>query len=460
MSIRIKIALLFTLLVSILLFISFWSVNKWLVSETKSQFQQRLKDRANELARAWNTTPDKAAFVFHAGDSALASPLLDQYSGIFSEDGHKLFEYAENEKRLLVLSGQDLKQTLEKGEYYFTAGNRDGYLLRYESATPFLVAMAARDDYRRGVVSELKQILWVIGILSIFIAFLSGLFFSNQLLRPLKRIITDVNKISSSNLFNRISEGGRSGELNKLAGTFNQLLERLEGSFIIQRRFVSNASHELSTPLTAMSSQLEVSLQQQRSLEDYQRVIRSVLDEVRVMQQLTTSLLEIARTGSEGTIELTDVRVDEVLMRSVAAVQKAYDGITINLHFGDFPEDENECIVPGNAELLYVAFKNIIENGVKYSVDGVMNVNLLFESKKVCIDFTNRGNALSTEELERIFHPFFRGEAVTDKPGFGLGLTLTRRIVKLHNGVIDVSSSAAAGTTFHLEFYSKRFLEV
>lgn len=459
MSIRIKIALLFTLLVSLLLFIAFWSVNKWLVSETRSQFRERLRTRAQETAGNWQVADDAVRFLPH--DSGTTTPLQREFLALYSVSGKKLGAYAEASGDELLVPTAYIRDAADQGEYYFSIGNRDGYAFRYSAgASTFIGIIAARDDYRRTVVSELKQILWVIGILSVFIALLSGLFFSNQLLRPLKRIITDVNQISSTNLFNRISVGGKSGELNKLADTFNQLLERLEGSFIIQRRFVSNASHELSTPLTSMSSQLEVSLQQPRSVEDYQRVVRSVLDEVRVMQQLTTSLLEIARTGSEGTIELTDVRVDEVLMRSIAAVQKAYDNTAINIHFGDFPEDENECIVPGNAELLYVAFKNIIENGVKYSGDGVMNINLLFASRKVIVDFMNKGDVLNEEEQEKIFHPFFRRETVTDKPGFGLGLTLTRRIIKLHNGIIRVSSEPEAGTIFHLEFYSKRFLEV
>ncbi len=110
--------------------------------------------------------------------------------------------------------------------------------------------------------------------------------------------------------------------MSQLANTFNELLARLQESFAIQRRFISNASHELSTPLTSVSSQVEVVLQKERSAEEYKQVLFSVREDVQQMRQLTKSLLEIAKTGSQGGIELNEVRIDEVLLKVVGDVKK------------------------------------------------------------------------------------------------------------------------------------------
>ncbi len=139
--------------------------------------------------------------------------------------------------------------------------------------------------------------------------------------------------ISSQNLSHRLEAGSGHDELHQLANTFNELLNRLQESFMIQRRFISNASHELSTPLTSISSQLEVTLHKDRDIEEYKQVMLSIREDVKQMQQLTKSLLEIAKTGSQGTIELVEVRIDEVMFKVMGDVQKISPDYKVELHF-------------------------------------------------------------------------------------------------------------------------------
>lgn len=110
----------------------------------------------------------------------------------------------------------------------------------------------------------MRFILWLSFLGGIVITFAGGFLFSKQLLRPVKKIADEVNEISAKDLAKRIDTGKSKDEWNYLANTLNQLLNRLKESFETQRRFIANASHELSTPLTSISSQLEVSLQRNR----------------------------------------------------------------------------------------------------------------------------------------------------------------------------------------------------
>jgi signal transduction histidine kinase len=193
---------------------------------------------------------------------------------------------------------------------------------------------------------------------------------------------------------------------------------------------------------------LEVTLHKERSPDEYRQVMQSIHEDVQQMQQLTKSLLEIAKTGSQGTIELHEVRIDEVLFKVMSDVQKISPSYRVELHFGDFPEDEKKFLVFGNTDLLYSSLKNFVENGCKYSPDHLSWVDLSFFEEEVIVQVKNEGDVIAEEEIEHIFQPFYRTNAATHIKGFGLGLALAKRIISLHRGTIKVESDQEKGTVF------------
>jgi signal transduction histidine kinase len=176
--------------------------------------------------------------------------------------------------------------------------------------------------------------------------------------------------------------------------------------------------------------------------------MHSVQEDVEQMQQLTKSLLEIAKTGYEGGIELNEVRIDEVLFKVVSDVKKINPAYNVDLEFGEFPEDEKYCLTYGNADLLYSALKNITENGCKYSPDKHSHLLLRFQNSNIIVEIKNQGDVIAEEEIENIFHPFYRAATSMETKGFGLGLALSKRIIALHKGEIQVKSSIESGTVF------------
>jgi signal transduction histidine kinase len=109
--------------------------------------------------------------------------------------------------------------------------------------------------------------------------------------------------------------------------------------------------------------------------------------------------------------------------------------------------EESECIVFGNFDLLYIAIKNIIENGCKYSADHCSRVKLESSAERILVNVSNKGDVIAEQEIEQIFQPFYRGDNATEVRGFGLGLPLARRIISLHKGEIKVNSGLT-GTRF------------
>jgi two-component system, OmpR family, sensor histidine kinase ArlS len=457
-----KIMLLFTLLVTAIIALLAFSVYYFSFLERKIVFNKRLKSRANYSAEIYSLFGDSSNAVLSRINSTTSNGLLLNKSiAIFSTKGNILYQLDSTEPQLLPIDNEILGKTADKGESYFKIGNRDAIALMHrENANSFIVVVAAYDEDGLFRLDELLRILLISLFVSILITGVAGFIFSRRLLKPISQIIYEVNHISSYNLSHRIKAGSGKDELNQLATTFNELLERLQKSFDIQRSFISNASHELSTPLTSISSQLEVTLHKDRSIAEYQKVLLSINEDVLNMILLTKSLLEIAKADSQGNFELSRVRVDEILMKIASEIRVVNEKYNVELYFGDFPEDEKDCVVFGNLELLHSALKNIIENGCKYSTDHVAITNLYFENHFMFVSVTNKGSVIPAEEIKKIFQPFYRGSNVNRRKGFGLGLALAEGITRLHKGTIEVRSDIKKGTVFILKIPSYRKIEL
>lgn len=456
MSIRYKIALLFALLSSIILSAAGLSIYFFSQKERESFFRTRLHNRAVSTAKIATEVKDSNYSLISILDTASVSSLYDKSISVFNMQYRPLYQYTAAPGKEIKLPGGLVSRLEANEDHFFQYGSRVAVAVHYaEDTNDFIVAVAAEDMDGNTYLRELKQLLvWVI-LAGISISFFAGLLFAQTLIKPITRIMAEVNLISSNNLSQRIEKGQANDELYKLSQTFNNLLDRLQESFIIQRRFISNASHELSTPLTAVSSQLEVTLQKDRDAAEYKEVLLSIQEDVRGLQQLTKTLLDIAKTGSEGSIDLSDVRIDEILLKVAADVQKLHALYRINVHFETLPDDESLLTVFGNTNLLYIAFKNIVENGCKYSDDHTTFVKTAFDKKRICITVASKGDIIAESDIENIFQPFFRTSGVLQKHGFGLGLTLTKRILSLHKGKIDVASDPVNGTFFTIELQNK-----
>ncbi|MBD0333152.1 MAG: HAMP domain-containing histidine kinase, partial [Chitinophagaceae bacterium] len=211
----------------------------------------------------------------------------------------------------------------------------------------------------------------------------------------------------------------------------------------------SSASHELSTPLTSISGQLEVSLQRNRSAEEYREVMQSVYQDARHLSKLTQTLLQFATvSGTIGGIDLKLVRIDEVLMQLPGEVLKMNKGYSVHLEFIQIPAQEEKLLVFGNADLLFTAIKNIVSNACKYSPNRLAKVKLSINQTEITISIEDEGKGISENELKNIFQPFYRADDSRGTIGFGVGLPLVNRIIKLHKGQIKVVSSVGKGTTF------------
>lgn len=452
MKIKYRITLLFTFVVTLILLLVCSSVYYFSNLNRQKTFNKRLRNRALTTANLLLKVNGIDNQLLRKIDETTIVTIEDKSVVIYDSVYKERYSYTDNNIAPVRVDSSILKKVNGDKEYTFTDGLREAIVLYYkDDGAAYTVVAAAFDKDGREKIAQLQLILTVSFFSGILITFIFGLIFSSGIVLPIKKITKEVKEISSKNLSRRIDLHDAKDELYELSLTFNDLLTRLEESFEMQRHFIANASHELSTPLTSISSQLEITLQNERSSDDYKAVINSVYDDVKDITLLTRSLLEIAKASatSDG-MELTMVRIDELLLKLPADLKKMDPQYQVEMHFDNFPDNEENLSVFGNPDLLYSAVKNIVLNACKYGTDHRAFIVLRFTDSEIHISCQDNGPGISEEDKELIFQPFYRGQRTQDIHGFGLGLSLALRIISLHKGSIQLVSPTGGGALFSI----------
>jgi two-component system, OmpR family, sensor histidine kinase ArlS len=458
MPVRLRITFLFTLVVFVILGIVCASIYFFSHTSRRQMIKTRLINRSITTATLLNQSEIFDREVVARIDSLTTIALKEKTVQAYNDQGREVYTYSDIPGDTLHITPDILEDARSAQELYFREGKKDVVAYYYtESGIPLIVFCAAYDEEAKKNLARLKNILMLSFVGGIGIALIGGYFFSRGLLQPVRKITNEVTDISAQNLARRIETGHIKDEWYDLSFTLNDLLNRLQESFELQRRFISNASHELSTPLTAISSQLEIALQRRRTQDEYENVLSSVLQDVREMNKLTLTLLEFAKaTDDKGGLNIDLVRIDEILLDLPATMHKQNDRYAVFLQFGDLPESEDELLVFGNAELLFTAIKNVVINACKYSPDHRAEISFTIIDKSFRISIADKGPGIPENELSKIFQPFYRTDESRSTAGFGLGLSLAYRIIKLHKGEISVQSEQGKGTTFTIDIPSAK----
>lgn len=226
-------------------------------------------------------------------------------------------------------------------------------------------------------------------------------------------------------------------------------LKPIEEAHEAQSRFTSDASHELRTPLAVMKSEIQVALKDPAMKpSDYVELLQSNLEEVDKLTQLSQSLLQLSRLDYEA-IKRND-RIDILAVAKQAA--KSLNIPTERLHF-DAPAQS--VVIDGNRPIIGDLLRILLDNAVKYSTPGsVIDIALASNGRTCKITITNDGPGIEKKDLARIFDRFYRTEksrSSHETGGYGLGLSLARKIVNLHDGTISASSTPGEITSFTVQ---------
>lgn len=448
MKIRSKLSLLFTLLAAAILAAFAASVYFSAYKSRESEFYASLRKEAVTKANLYFTArvdPAILQAIYKNNRETISEVEVAIYDTGFNLLYHDAvdIDFVKETREMIdqVRQNKDVK-------FYQDQWQVIGMLFPHDGKE-YIVIATAFDQYGYKKLESLRNTIFGVFFGSVLFIYLIGRFFSGRVLSPVTGIVRKAKGITASNLDLRLGEGNGKDEIAELARTFNEMLDRLESSFDAQKHFVSNISHELRTPISALITELELAAGRSRTSEDYQRIISDALGDARKLAKLTGSLLDFAKAHYDPSeIAFKELRLDEVLLDARLELTRQFPDYNIDIRYEQESGDEDDVSVYGNEYLLKVAFANLLENGCKFSEDKSCHVLIATQPQHIVLYFTDHGIGIPSDDLPHVFTPFYRGNNKGFAAGNGIGLALSRRIIELHQGKLMVESSTTSGTTF------------
>jgi len=305
-----------------------------------------------------------------------------------------------------------------------------------------LIIVTAKDEVGIQNLSFLMSQIIILTIIGLPLILIISFFITKKSLLPLSKKIQHANNISASNLDQRLKVINPNDEIGKLATAFNKLLDRLEIAFKSQKSFISNASHEIRNPLTAIIGEAEVTLSKARNPNEYQEALNAILEEAESLNSTVTNLLQLSKvTANEEGVEYTEFKFDDFLSK----IKDSYSYLNPN-NLLQFNIERGDFLIKGNKNLLQTAIVNLLDNACKYSSNKEVQVNLTHHNNYLLLTILDHGIGIPKQDLLKIKEPFYRASNVIEKKGSGIGLALSDKIISLHNGALIIQSQENIGT--------------
>lgn len=451
MKTQTKIAVIFFLISLTTIVILSASVYYFVIQYASADFYKRLEIRGFVTAKSYLDQEEASQAVLQEVRKMHLEKLPEEREYFLKIEEGKGFE---QEAAELYMPIDFFDKVLKDGKATYRKDNTFYAGIQYQGKTgKFIVIVSAVNYYSNLLLGYLRNIF----VISIFIVSLFALFialmFSKQIFNPVKQITDRVKEISSQSLHLRLSPAKGNDEISELEKTFNNMLDRLETSFETQNNFISNASHELSTPLTTIIGEADVTLVKERTTQEYIDSLTVIQKEAERLEKITKSLLFLAQTGLTGKVQKFEmIRADQLLWDVKSTIDKINPKNKVQLNLSLMPESPEQLRIKCNEQLLHLAISNLINNACKYSNNQVVTVSIGITDNKVNIVIKDMGIGIPNDDLKYIYDPFFRASNAREYEGYGIGLPLTRNIVRLHKGELHISSKINEGTTVEISF--------
>ncbi|WP_309866134.1 ATP-binding protein [Bacillus sp. SLBN-46] len=293
----------------------------------------------------------------------------------------------------------------------------------------------------------LRAILIICTVLAALLSLLGGRWLANMIMRPIANMIKTMEEIEKSGVPKTITVQNKTkDELQTLARTFNRMINRLLINMERQKQFVSDASHELKTPLTVIKSY--ANLLRRHGIENNEmaeEALKAIHSEATRIQKMTETFLELATLEKENVLEINEVNLVNLCKDILKQLKDVYKR-EITLQYEEIP-----IIIRADELKIKQVIIILLDNAIKYSNDRI-EVFLKKDPHHAIIDIKDYGIGIPKEEIDNIFERFYRVDKARSREtgGSGLGLHIAKSIIKLHKGEIKINSKEGSGTNVEL----------
>jgi heavy metal sensor kinase len=395
----------------------------------RAALEPEIRDRARlqrELSEFSREVPDSSLVQLRDPSGAVLSP--DPGQPVLRPPAGRAAPYTE------TVTGHQLRVATSRLE---TAGS----VFEAQVAIPL-------DDIL-GMMRDFRELLLFLIPAVLIVSCLGGYWLSSRALRPVDEITTVARSIGVQNLSQRIAVPRTGDEIERMARTWNDVLERLEISVQRIRQFTSDASHELRTPLALIRATAELALRRDREPDCYRSSLRQIEQDAGRMTELTESLLTLARADSDAlemTMQPTDLNelAHSVVKQSCAAAADA--GVVLRADTPDHPVEAS--VDPSGLRRVLLV---LVDNALKHTPPGgAVTVSVSNHGRSAALSVQDTGEGIPAGALPHIFERFYRADAARGSSGFGLGLSIAQAIAQAHGTAIEVTSAPGAGSRFYI----------
>jgi len=323
------------------------------------------------------------------------------------------------------------------------------YVLKFKK--PYTGAILVYQKDISNKAEDIEDILLVLNPILLLILIFLGNKLIDKILIPIKNISKTAKQISIDNFSYTIDITQNDDEIKELINSFNEMISRLKYGVETLDRFNSDISHELKTPLTIIQGELELALRKQRDKEYYQKSINIALKQSQNIQEIINSLLLLSKYSKQNIKETFEIiNLKELLLGIVSDYKIQFNNKNINLHIKNIENIE----FLANRVLINFIFSNLIDNAIKYSNENTNIYISLYKKQNIYFTIKDEGIGINQEQLSKITNRFYRVDESRNKTikGYGLGLSIVKNSVELHNGSLQISSKLNIGTTVQIIF--------
>ena len=317
------------------------------------------------------------------------------------------------------------------------------------SFTGELIQVGAPLDSTLGSLRDIAIVLWLALPIGLLVSIIFGYNLTKHALAPVTNIRLAASRLGVNDLGVRLQLPPAKDELRSLAGSFNEMLDRLEDAFKRLRCFSGDVSHELRTPIAVLRAEAELALRRERSPQEYRAALQNIVNETTIMTTIVEDLLLLARAESRAlAMRWEDIDTIPFVKSIVDAIIPVFEKKQVKL---EISSQFAPPIFSGAHGYMTIVLKNILLNAVKHSAaESTVTFSVLREAAVTVFVIADKGEGIPEESLPYIFDPFYRADTARNRSagGAGVGLSLAMALVRLHNGLIDVQSKVGSGSTF------------
>ncbi len=460
-SITLRLTILYSLLTLIVLVSVSGSLYWMLAKNLAREDNQFLVDKIHVLRVVLKERPDDPDALREEVEWEVAARRFEKYyARILDEQGGVLIETPGMEEIVAPAMFPEPMAANETPELGVKINGQDGRPFLLMAAWAEVDKIGSRKrlhqvaldvSHEEAILANYRRNMMIMILLGTLFSAAIGVIVTRKGMRPVRQIARAAQRITATQLNERIGPAQWPGELVALAQAFDEMLMRLEDSFARLSQFSSDLAHELRTPINNLMGEAEVVLSRARTAEEYRQVIESSLEEYARLSRMIDGLLFLARAESADT-QINRSSFDA--RKELEAVREFYEALTTEKEIA--VACQGNSLINAEPTLFRRAISNLLSNALQYTSRGGMVILRVekADTQFIEVSISDTGVGISSEHLPKIFDRFYRADPARSQhpQGTGLGLSIVKSIMELHHGTVHVTSELSKGTTVTLCF--------